>query len=449
MKKSIIAIMLLLPVLATGNWAKQKVKQGARAYIYGYPLVVMDATRNAMLEAGQPENQFRHNLDFPDHDFRNVVRPNNDTLYSIAWLNLENEPVVLSVPASAERYYVMPFMDAFTNVFATVGTRETGHEAGNYFITGPNWHGDTPAGMKRISAPTDRVWLIGRIQTNGVSDISRVSAMQRQFGLNTLSSYMSGDLGTSTQTFKANPARNLNEEVDKLTAQEFFTQLGALIQITPTPEQDEGMLALLADIGISREAGFTPQKLNHVEHWLLDLGTNAAKRKLRGRIQDRDNTENGWVVIRSEIGNYGTNYPLRAAVAMFGLGALPTQEASYPKAMVDVKGNRLSGEHAYTLHFEANQLPPVSAFWSLSMYDQNGFFVSNPIRRYSISDRDNLNLNEDGSLTIHIQHHKPETKSANWLPSPQGIFELTLRLYLPDETFVNGDWRLPAIQRQN
>ncbi len=438
-------IALLIPLIGMGGWVKHTITLGAKAYVYGYPLVLMNATRKENLNQAMLENTLHHNQVFPDHNFRTVIRPNNDTLYSIAWLNLSDQPMILSVPDMKERYYVMPLMDAFTNVFASVGTRETGSQKGDYMISGPNWQGEVPQDVHHIKANSDIVWMVGRIQTDGVTDIPEVIKLQQQFALTPLSSFKIGLSKSGKRMPNRDSNRDIASAVNKLSTLEYLQRLGDLLQTTHTPVEDADLVTQLASIGLTPENGFNPTELNALNHWLISRGFDVAKHRLESGIKRSNTLENGWRVIRRGVGNYGSDYSLRAAVAMIGLGALPPKEASYPLAKIGADGKRLEGKHSYILHFDAGQLPPVDAFWSLALYDQNGYFIDNPIKRYSVSDRDQLELNDDGSLTIQIQHDAP-TDTTNWLPSPQGEFQLTLRLYLPKDQFIRGLWSPPAVE---
>lgn len=451
-RKHLVLILIMLGTLAsfvTGYWAKSKLVQGGQAYVYGYPLILMDKTKRVMLPDTTRINHFTHSSVFPDHEFRNVVRPNNDTLYSIAWLDLEQEPVVLSVPNTDGRYYVMPLMDASTNVFATIGKRTTGTQAGKYLLSGPNWSRHVPSDLIHVRSPTNSVWVIGRIQTNTLSDVTAVQALQKQFGLATLSDYFKGktNMAYSLVDVKGGSGLDPSSEIDDLSVIEFFTQLGELISVTQLPNKDDVALNNLSILGVNQRTGFDQSSINRIELWLLEKAFAIAKQRLADKINNSEPTENGWVVLRQGLGNYGADYGLRAAVAKVGLGALPPEEAAYPNAKVDGGHQPLNGRNSYVLHFAANELPPVNAFWSLAMYDKNGFFIENKIGRYSIGSRDELKLNTDGSLTIVIQRDKPVSGAANWLPCPDSEFAVTLRLYLPRKEFLDGSWVLPAIER--
>lgn len=447
----LISLTLVIALAIVVQQALSSLKQGAQAYLYGYPLVLMEQTRQVMVSPASAQakvNHFTHAQVFPDHNFREVVRPNNDTLYSIAWIDLTEQPLVLTVPDTDGRYYVMPFMDAWTNVFDSVGQRTTGTQAGHYALTGPDWQGKLPKGVQQIAAPTDMVWLIGRIQTNGLDDIDNVIALQQQFLLTPLNRWVAG--GAPNPAFVAdNGGRGQDPAklVEQMDTQTFFATLSELMTAQRPAASDAPMLALLKDFGIQPGQPFRLAEQGWLKRLALQQGMDIASRKMAEFADSNDQVlENGWKVIREEIGTYGNAYDVRAIVALFGLGALPTQEAIYPTAVTDVAGDDLNGEHRYRLHFAPGALPPADAFWSLTMYDEQGFLVDNPIRRYTLGNRDSLAFNDDGSLDIAIQHQPPKNGTSNWLPAPEGKFNITMRIYMPQQSFMDRSWALPPVR---
>ncbi len=472
-------ILLLAVLLFAGASVHvlSTIRNVANAYLYAYPLVLMAESKLAYENQAEHEgraltNHFRHIQVFPDHSFRDVVRPNNDTLYSVAWLDLNREPVILSVPDTKGRYYVMPFMDAWTNVFAMVGQRTTGTQAGIYAIVGPNWKGRLPQGLSRIESPTPLVWLIGRIQTNGLSDVAEVAQLQTEFSLTLLSRWVQsgGDAAISAALSSQTPrlterAKQFNnagaktgpmEKVDSLSASEFFKQFAKLLAEQGALEFDQAALTNMRRLGLLSNASELDghfQELGVIDKLIFAAAIDITQKKLADSISKPRTLENGWSVHRSTIGDYGNNYPFRAAVAKIGLGALPVSEAAYPNTKVDKNGDLLNGglkngNKSYRLHFEADELPPVNAFWSLSLYDEHGYFVENSINRYTIGDRDNLRYNADGSLDILIQASQPDDVT-NWLPTPTQAFALTMRLYSPQKRFLNKEWTLPPVEPIN
>jgi hypothetical protein len=443
-------VLVLVLLTTTVFYSVSYLKRVSAAYLYGYPLVLMSLTKDTMLAeagGGMKINTFNHIQDFPDHHFRDVVRPNVDTLYSIAWLDLSAAPIVLTVPDMDDRYYVMPLMDAWTNVFAMVGKRTHGTQAERFLIVGPDWQGDVPENAELISAPTNMVWIIGRIQTNGQQDIPAVSTLQKGFRLDPFENSLAANarLPYSSASFsghnKKDPATRLNE----MPNIEFLAVMAELMAVQYPAAADAEMISSLEKIGVTPGESVDASQYNIIQRRLIDLAITMTKEKIAEEVAADRASENGWSVIRDSIGVYRTNYPLRAAVSMIGLGALPPEEASYPSAINDINKQTLSGEYAYLIHFEAGQTPPVDAFWSLTMYDQRGFLVDNPIQRYAIGDRDDLYFNADGSLDIWIQKALPSEANINWLPAPAGQFALAMRLYSPRAEFLNGSWQLPPV----
>jgi hypothetical protein len=435
---SLIAVML-------SAYTITKIKSVAAAYLYGYPLVMMDQSRIAFLGGGQKENQLNHIQRFPDHTFRNVVRPNNDTLYSIAWIDLTKEPLVLTVPDTQGRYYVMPLMDAWTNVFALIGRRTTGTNEGSYAITGPQWQGVLPTGVKKVESPTNMVWLIGRIQTNGASDIANVVALQAQFSLTSLSEWEANVAPGQVLVSQIDSAiENPMEIVESMPADVYFSRLHKLMAKQASLVQDTEALNNLADLGFVIGEPFNKRGL--LDDFIFNLAIKITQKKLQEGLDKQEKLENGWVVHRSTIGEYGSNYALRAGAAKAGLGALPVAETVYPNTTRDSTGELLTGSKRYKIRFDKGEAPPINAFWSLSVYDDEGFFVDNTIKRYSIGDRDKLDFNVDGSLDIWIQSTEPVTGQNNWLPTPAGQFALTMRLYSPTAKFISGAWTLPKVE---
>ncbi|QFU74377.1 DUF1254 domain-containing protein [Halioglobus maricola] len=445
MKK--VLIIATIMIAAGAFYTVPKVIGGARAYVFGYPLVVMELTRRGMVEA-EGVNRFNHNQVFPDHTFREVVRPNTDTLYSSAWLDLTDGPLQLDTPDTAGRYFVIPLMDAWTNVFASIGKRTRGTGAASYLLAGPDWQGDAPTGMELVRAPTNMVWVIGRIQTNGPDDVASVGVLQQGFRLVPLdnpapSAHLAKKAAPLSPT---NAGLDPYAQIENMPAADFLQLLAQLMAEQPATTRDAPYLQQLVGIGLLAGQRYEIERLSSLDAWLLDTGKRLAHAGVRKALDSRT-PENGWRVARSGIGNYGIDYGTRTGVAMIGLGALPPEEAIYPNAISDAQGQPLSGEHRYRIHFPPGQTPPVDAFWSLTMYDANGFLVENPIDRYTLGDRDTLVFNEDGSLDVLIQHDAPLGSQDNWLPAPAGEFAVTMRLYLPRDTVLDGSWRVPGIER--
>lgn len=452
MKKFLISATLLIALTALiGAYCIRVIKQGADAYLFGYPLVLMELTRNSMAndaEPGRGANHLYHMRSFPDHNFRNVVRPNNDTLYSVTWFDLGEQPMVISTPAM-ERYYVLPFMDAWTNVFAAIGTSTTGQQAGNYALVGPDWNGELPAGIDAIKAPTNMVWMIGRIQVNSQQDIATVATLQDQFYITPLNRWPAGPVNPASviDTGKVSASVNPKAMIEELDTEQFFHRLSYLIDAQAPATEDQPALDNLSRFSVFPGQEYKLELVPPLQRHLLVTGMEIANRKLHEATESHnvDDKENGWTVWRDRIGDYGTDYQTRAGVAMVGLGALKPSEAAYPTTHIDSQGALLNGAHSYNIHFPS--APPNNAFWSLTLYDVDGYLTDNPIKRYLLGSRDPLTFNDDGSLDIVIQHQQPASNNSNWLPSPEGEFSLSLRIYRPQASFLSGDWQLPGVER--
>jgi hypothetical protein len=396
-----------------------------------------------------PTNSFAHLREFPEPSFTDVVSPNADTLYSVAWLDLGEQPIVLGLPEMGRRYYLMQCLDAWTNVFAALGTRSTGGEAQELAFVGPEWAGTLPPTLPGIDAPTNMVWIIGRTQTHGQRDLREVHALQDEYLLTPLSEW-----GTAYRPPIRHPgASNLDlrtppvAQVARMDAATFFDCLNMLMKGNPPSAADKRALDRFAPIGVSPGVRFDDNDSDLVSDVIAGVST-ARTRLLEQSRTVSGNVVNGWEVPPREVGRYGTDYQLRALVAMVGLGANLREDAMYPRALVDATGRPLTGEGRYRITFPSGATPPVHAFWSITMYNEKQAFVENPIHRYAIGDRDELTFDANGALTIHVQHESPGgEQERNWLPAPEGAFNLIMRLYWPSESILSGRWTPPPIQR--
>jgi hypothetical protein len=423
---------------------------GLKAYLYAYPLVLVDQTRQVFVQRF-PMNRFNHALAFPPSTARVVVRPNIDTLYSSAWLDLSSEPIILSVPDTGGRYYLVQIMDAWTETIAVPGKRTTGTGAGQFVIVGPNWKGSLPPNLPVIKSSTNLVWIIGRIQTNTSADYANVHAIQKGFNLTPLSLREQAERPASSPA--AFPAQNLTTgsappaKVAAMDTETFFKTFTKLLKENLPHSEDASFVAELKSIGISSEEPFNSVKLGPERFQALERAVRDAREKIINQIRMTGMERKGWGFNRN-IGCYGTDYLTRATTALGGLGALPAEEAIYTGTMKDSSGGLLAGANRYVLHFDKTSLPPVKAFWSITLYSREGFFVPNPLNRFGLGDRDPLRYNKDGSLDLYIQRDKPAKEpEENWLPSPDGVFNLSLRMYWPGPEVLSGQWTPPVIQR--
>ena len=430
---------------------------GMEAYIYFYPLVTMDVSRRQLtnIEAGKmpgrgPLNTFSHIRAYPTADFKEVVRPNFDTLYSSSWLDLTKEPVIVSVPDTAGRYYVFPMMDMWTDVFAAPGKRTSGTAEHHYALLPPGWQGKLPEAVEAIQSPTPYVWIIVRTQTNGPGDYEAVREVQDGYLSTPLSQWGKKPVPVA---FKVDPSVDMKtpplEQVNKMPAKDYFTYAAELLKVNPPHLTDWSTIERLKRIRIEPGKSFEWDELDPaVQDTLTHAATDGLK-AMYAKLPTLARVVNGWQMNTDTMGVYGNFYLKRAIVAMAGLGANQQDDAVYPLNFADADGKPPRAENNYVLHFDKNQLPPAGAFWSLTMYDETGFQVANPINRFAVGDRDQLKYNSDGSLDLYIQHESPgPAKEANWLPSPaNGSLGMTMRLYAPKMEVIDGRWAPPALQR--
>lgn len=428
---------------------------GTEAYIYGYPLITMDMTRQVMTNVETPNGmrapmgQFAHAREYPNASFTDVTAPNADTLYSVAWLDLKKEPYILHVPDENNRYYLMPMLDGWTNVFSDPGTRTTGTRAGDFIITGPGWQGQPPMGVIELKSPTNMVWILGRTYCTGTpEDYKAVHEIQDKYSLIPLSEW---GKRYSPPKGKFDPDVDMQtpvrDQVNAMDAVTYFKKLAALMKDNPPTPDDAPILTKMAKIGLVPGKEFDIGKLEPgVVRALMKTPTIAID-KITAHEKDAGKVENGWVVLL-KTGTYGTDYLRRALVTFIGLGANKPQDAIHPTTSVDSEGNPLNGNNRYLIHFDREQIPPVNGFWSLTMYSGQYFFVNNPLDRYTLSPRDTLKMNSDGSLDLYIQNESPgKDKESNWLPAPKGPFILMLRLYWPRVMVLYGKWHPPSVQK--
>ena len=428
------------------------------AYTYGYALVTMEMTRRVMTNVATPEamrapmGNFIKARNYPTAAFRDVTAPNADTLYTAAWIDVGAEPWILSLPDFAGRYFLFPMLDAWTNVFQVPGSRTTGTGAQTYAITGPGWRGTLPAGVVEYKAPTNMVWLLGRIYCTGTpEDYAAVHALQDACKLTPLSAY---GRAFTPPPGRVDPAIDMRmavrDQVNALSLPDYFALMAELMKTNPPAPADAPMVAKMAALGLVPGQSFDRSKLN------VDFASRVPRLAfdrimLHFRFSGGDIQHiNGWA-FTTKTGNYGTNYLQRALITAIGLGANRPQDAVYPTSTADAAGATYSGANRYTIRFPAGHLPPTRGFWSVTMYDENYFFVANPLNRYSISARQDLKRNADGSVDLIIQKDSPGAeRESNWLPAPAGKFVLMLRMYWPDESdpsILNGSWTMPGVTK--
>ena len=429
---------------------------GVDAYLYFYSLVTMDVTRkqSTNIEPGKelgkgPMNTFVNVPAYPPADLKVVVRINFDTLYSLAWLDLTKEPLIISAPDTAGRYYLLPMLDMWTDVFASPGSRTTGTKAGNFLVTPLGWNGTVPSGFTRIIAPTPYVWIIGRTKTDGPQDYAEVNAIQARFVVTPLSQWGKPAMPIAA---KIDPSVDMKTppktQVDTMSAATYFAYAAELLRLHSPHLTDDPLIEQMKRIGIERGKAFDVSTIDPVFKRVLDSVPSAAQNLMAWKVPTVARTVNGWSMNTDTMGVYGNYYLKRAIVTQLGLGANLPEDAIYPLNLVDDAGKPLDGANKYTLHFDKGSTPPVDAFWSLTLYDAAGFQVGNALNRFAVSSWMPLKYNADGSLDLLIQNENPgKDKESNWLPAPKAPFNLTMRLYSPKSDALTGKWNPPPVSR--
>lgn len=437
------------------------------AYLYFYPLVTMDLTRKQLtnFEAGSnqfggPPNWFDNVRAYPTAEDKTVVRPNFDTLYSSAWLDLTEEPLVISVPSTDGRYYMLPMLDMWTDVFASPGLRTTGTEAQTLLIAPPHWRPDLrerlveefslPKGTQRIDAPTPYVWIIGRIKTDGPSDYAPVHKIQDGLKIAPLSKW-GRDL--SAPEVKVNPNIDMKTppklQVEAMSGEAFFKYAVELLKTQPPHDTDQPILARMKRLGIERGESFDFANADSIVKQAIQKAPKAGLDLMAWKLPQIGEVANHWSVNTDTMGVYGNYYLKRAIIAQQGLGANVPEDAVYPLNLGDQDGKTLDGSNNYTIHFDKDALPPVDAFWSITLYDPKGYQIANSLNRFALSSWMPFKYNDDGSLDLYFQSANPgKDREANWLPAPKGPFNLTMRLYAPESQVLTGRWDPPAVVRE-
>jgi hypothetical protein len=428
------------------------------AYIYGYPLVTFDMVRKQQTNVAAPDGehapmgQMIKMRSYPAVDNHCCAAPNADTLYTESWLDVSKEPWIVSIPEMGDRYYIVPMLDGWSEVFAVAGSRTTGGKPQTYAVTGPGWTGALPQGVTQLKSPTGMVWILGRIYSTGTpEDYNAVHALQDRFSVVPLSAYgkpyspapgavdRSVDMKTSVRKL-----------VNALDIEAYFREFATLMKTNPPAAQDAQIVARMARIGLVPGQDFDGSKLDFLDREAIKIVPKLALVEM-GLHLKRQKTTNGWLYFTKGVGNFGTDYLLRGTANLLGPGWNRPQDAVYPLSQKDANGDEYdSAKHKYVIRFEKGQLPPAEAFWSLTMYDSDFFFVPNPINRYDLAQRDRLISNLDGSIEMYLQAESPgKDKEANWLPAPHGKFVLVMRIYSPTTTtpsILDGSWTPPPVK---
>jgi len=456
-----IAALFALPFFTAAHAQSKLSPADARAiavnaYLYFYPLLSMELSRIHFSNIGPgkefgkgPMNTFVNIKEYPPGDFKGVVRVNFDTLYSVAWLDLTNGPLVISAPDTDGRYYLLPMLDMWTDVFASPGWRTTGTQAGNFLVTPPGWKGTVPQVMTQIPAPTPYVWIIGRTKADGPQDYAAVHKIQEGYKVTRLSEW-----GKKPTPFsmKIDPTADMKTPpkvlVDTMPAGKYFAYAAELLKLHSPHSTDQPIIAELKKIGIEPGKSFDINKVDPAVKGALEAAPKEALELMTWKLATLARVANGWSMNTDTMGVYGNYYLKRAIVAREGLGANLVEDAIYPLNLADESGRPLDGANKYTLHFDKGATPPVNAFWSITLYDSEGFQVGNALNRFAVSSWMPFKSNADGSIDLYFQNESPgKDKEANWLPAPKGSFNLTMRLYGPKSDMLTGKWNPPPVRR--
>ena len=467
--KSALLCLAILPavllVACTSNkeaktpGLEEAVSTAVDAYLYGYPLITFDVARLQQTNVPVPDaehapmGQMIKMRSYPAVDNHCCAAPNADTLYTEAWLDVSKEPWVLGIPDMGNRYYIVPMLDGYSEVLSVASPPTTGYKAQTYAITGPGWAGALPPGVTQVKSATGMVWVLGRVYCIGTpDDYKAVQALQDKFSVVPLSSYgkpYTPPPATVDPNFDMKTA--VRKQVEALDIAAYFNRLAQLMKTNPPTSADAPLVARMAKIGLVPGQDYDPGKLGGFDKEAIKAVPKLALLKMVKLLKDQKTT-NGWLYFTSGVGNWGTDYPLRAMGNMLGPGWNRPQDAVYPLSQKDANGDEYNGaDHNYVIHFEKGQFPPVKAFWSLTLYAPNFFFVPNPINRYELSQRNKFVTNKDGSVDMYLQAESPgKAKEANWLPAPKGKFVLVMRLYWPTAappSILDRSWTPPPAKR--
>jgi hypothetical protein len=399
-----------------------------------------------------PMGQMIKMRSYPGVDNHCCAAPNADTLYTEVWLDVSKEPWVFGIPDMGSRYYIVPMLDGWSEVIQVASTYTTGGKARAYAVTGPGWSGTLPQGVTQVKSPTGMVWVLGRIYSTGTpEDYKAVHALQDKFTVVPLSAYGKPytpppgavDPGIDMKTA-------VRKQVNALEVDAYFDYLAKLMKTNPATAQDAPIVSRMMKIGLVPGQDFDPAKLDWLDKEVIKLVPKMALLEM-GLHLKRHKTTNGWLYFTRGVGDFGADYLTRGMANLLGPGWNRSQDAVYPISQKDGNGDEYDGaRHNYVIRFEKGKLPPAEAFWSLTMYDSDFFFVPNSINRYDLAQRDKLIVNLDGSIDLYLQPETPGTdKEANWLPAPKGKFNLVMRIYQPRKarpSILDGTWTPPPVK---
>ena len=438
----------------TFDWrAEYTYALGLQAFIYGFPYMYLAQLRHSWVTQPRnpefipymPANHFWHSSNVTDATYRDGGSPNNDTMYSVAWVDVSDEPVILSHPdIPDDRYYTFEIAAVHSDNFAYVGRRTTGNKAGNYAIIGPGWEGQLPDGVTALpQSPTPWVLIFGRTLVDGADDVPNVRKLQEEYQLTPLSLW-----GTESEV----PERRdvmvpFDQQQDPLAP---WKTLNAMLAENPPPAKHDQLMKQFTTIGIG--PGLDVEEQDEVTKENLVRAAAAGRQLIEQALKSGYSTIrlNGWGYPSRHIGRAGDDFLLRAVwQALSGIISNDPEEAVYLATFTDSDGASLTGANRYEMHFAPGQDPPEDAFWSLTMYTEDKNLVPNQIDRYALGDRSkDVKRDSDGGLNIYIQHGSPgEEKESNWLPAPEGPFYLVLRMYQPHQEVIDATWAAPRVEK--
>ena len=428
-------------------------EQAEQIFDYAYPLVLMQITQDLMFTV--PFRQKSHPNKFIMFDElakpenQAVVLGNRNTLYCVGWVDLSKGPVIFEIPDMGERYFVMPLLDAWTNTFESLGSRTTGQQAQSYLLALEGSEYEAIEGYTTIVAPTSMVWITGRIQADSPSDADKAALLQNQYVLMTYEEHKTG-----TDPFEDYEPSYAAWQVRKpvpysldMSSEDFYNEFFHAWRANGPSAEDEKIVELLSRAGIVRHTTSEFSALTQSVQSQLSAALSNKQRIYLDAFYKGEAQSDAWIFNVERMGTWGVDYARRAYWAMWGLGANLVEDAVYGVTQLDSGLNQMTGDSVYRIHFEAKELPPTSAFWSITTYDNEGYLEENSLDRYSLGSNHDLSYNADGSLDIYLSSVRPEGVT-NWTPTPVDEFKVLLRIYWPTNRVLEGKWSLPPIEKQ-
>lgn len=455
----ILAIMFMSGCTVSNNEVKESSQWETiyDAYVYAFPLVLVNATMEKMTNTVEatttqaPVNQLFHSRNLANASAKDVVTINTDTLYSQAFLDLSDTAMVFIMPKT-DRFCSGELMDAYTNAVKITGSGSDNPDQTAFLITGPDYSGEIPEALTQVAMPTNMTWILCRVLSYGQADLENVYAIQNNIQLLPLENYLSGQAdvpakGTYDESNNFIPI----EHVLQMTPAAFFNTANQLMVTNPSASADQPLIEKISTVGVGPGLAFDDTILGEAKEDDWSKLIDALPTTLFSASQDFLIQMNNWRFFGEPVAEFATEYDYRALIALNGLAANPVSVAIYPNTNSDSSGQTFDGSNNYVIHFDKDQLPPTNelGFWSITAYDSDNFLIDNPLNRYSINDRSVVVYNPDGSLDLLLQTEAPADAALanNWLPISADNFHLYLRIYLPQETVLEGSWQPPTIKK--